>query len=163
MSSVSSLSASGIYSLLYPQDNSNANGSTSTTSSNPIDTVNISGPGQLLSELQQLQQTDPSKLRQVADDIAQQLQTAAQQQGQTGFGQFLTNLANKFENVADTGDASQLQSGQQVHGHGHHHHHQTYDSTGQSVTPTSSTTSTGSPIDQLLSSIAGTVSQALQS
>ncbi|HZZ79731.1 MAG TPA: hypothetical protein VFE62_14520 [Gemmataceae bacterium] len=164
MSSISNLGTTGINNLLWPQDNTNADGSTNPTASSPIDTVSISGPGQLLSELQQLQSTDPDKLKQVASDIAQQLQSAAQQQGQqTGFGQFLDNLAGKFENIANGGDLSQLQPGQQVHGHGHGHHHHSYDSNGQSVDPTSPTSATGDPIDQLLASIAGTVSQALQS
>jgi hypothetical protein len=79
----------------------------------------ISGPGQLLSNLQELQTQDPTKFQQVTSQIAGQLQTAAQQT-QGPQSTFLSNLATKFENVANGGSLSQLQSG-----HHHHHHHQT--------------------------------------
>jgi hypothetical protein len=45
--------------------------------------VTISGPGQLLSDLQQLQTQNPAEFQQVVSQIASQLQSAAQQtQGQ---------------------------------------------------------------------------------
>ena len=79
----------------------------------------ISGPGQLLSNLQQLQTQDPTKFQQAVSQIAGQLQTAAQQT-QGPQSDFLTKLAAKFQSVANGGSLSQLQPGQGQH---HHHHH----------------------------------------
>jgi hypothetical protein len=130
------------------------------------DSAKISGPGQLYNNLQQLQQKDPDKFKQVVTDIANQLQTAAQQAGQNPAGQFLSNLADKFQNVANGGDLSQLQP------HHHHHHaHGTYNQSGQPVPQAPSTTapagsdpsSPGTDIRQLFASIANEVSQALGS
>ena len=96
--------------------NSTAVGSVGGVSSAGSDTTQISSRGQLLADLQQLQTQDPAKFQQVVTQIAQELQAAAQQQGQTPQGQFLSNLAAKFQNVATTGDLSQLRGH-----HGHHH------------------------------------------
>ena len=141
----------------------------------------ISGPGQLLSDLEQLQAQNPAEFKQVVTQIASQLQAAAQQQGQTPQGQFLSKLASEFQNVANGGSLSQLQDGgslsqlQSAH-HGHHHHHHTYNSSGQTVQSTGSSTTTsssgttgsgtsssnsGTSIQQLFSNIFSEVSQAL--
>ena len=82
-------------------------------------TRSVSPLAQILSELQQLQQADPGKLKTVLSDIAKQLQTTAQQDGGDQ-GQFLSNLASKFQQAAQTGDLSSLQP---TRGHHHHHHH----------------------------------------
>jgi hypothetical protein len=73
------------------------------------DSASISGPGKLLSEPQQLQQKDPTKFQEVVSQIATQLQSAAQQAGQGPQADFLSSLAQKLQNVASTGDLSQLQ------------------------------------------------------
>jgi hypothetical protein len=70
----------------------------------------ISPAGQLLSQLQQLQSANPTQFQQVTSQIANGLQDAAQQQGGNSAGQFLSNLANVFQNLANGGDLSQLQS-----------------------------------------------------
>lgn len=142
--------------------------------------ASISPMGQLVSNLQQLQTQDPTKFQQVVGQIATELQTAAQQSGQTGpssstqqpgqagTSNFLTQLAASFKAIANGGSLSQLQAQH------HHGHHQMYDSTGQSVstTPTSpSTTSpagsanstSGSNIQQLFATITSQVAQALGS
>ena len=75
----------------------------------------VSAFAQTLSQLQSLQQTDPAKLKTVLSDIAKQLQVTAQQDGGSQ-GQFLSNLAAKFQQAAQTGDLSSLQPA-------HHHHH----------------------------------------
>jgi hypothetical protein len=117
-------------------------------------TASISGPGQLLSNLQQLQAQNPTKFKQLANQIANQLHVAAQQQGQTGQGQFLANLASKFQIVASTGSLSALQQGHHAH-HGHH----TYNSAGKSVLSSGSS----GDVQQLFASISSEVSQALGS
>ncbi|HLJ93761.1 MAG TPA: hypothetical protein VKU02_11285 [Gemmataceae bacterium] len=123
--------------------------------------ASISGVGQLLGSLQQLQAQNPSQFQQVVAQIANQLQTAAQQQGQTREGQFLSNLASKFENVANGGSLSQLES----HHHGHHAH-QTYNSNGQSVSaaaPNNAQASTNADLQKLFAQFAQEVNQALVS
>ena len=102
--------------------------------SSQVDSVNVSQPAELFSKLQQLQQTDPDKFKQVLTNIAGELQSAAK--GKSGFeAQTLSDLATKFQNVANGGDISQLkppsssnsdQYTQQgavstKHHHGHHH------------------------------------------
>jgi hypothetical protein len=128
--------------------------------------ASISGFGQLLSQLQQLQAKNPAKFQQVMSDIVTKLQTAAQQQGNTPQGQYLSQLASKFEAAAQSGNLSQLQGG---HGHHGHHGHHTYSANGTS-TPSSSGSSsqTGASADasatgiqQLFASISAEVSQAL--
>jgi hypothetical protein len=70
-------------------------------------TASISGPGQLFANLQQLQQQNPTAFTQVVLEIASQLQAAAQQtQGRQST--FLSNLAAKFESIANGGSLSQL-------------------------------------------------------
>ena len=77
--------------------------------------ASVSPLAHILSQLQQLQQTDPAKLKTVLTDIANRLQAAAQQASGSE-GQALSNLASKFQQAAQTGNLSALQPG-------HHHHH----------------------------------------
>jgi hypothetical protein len=125
------------------------------------DSAQISGPGKLFAELQQLQSQNPTKFTQVVSDIATQLQTAAQQA--TGNqANFLTNLADRFQTVANTGDLSSLRPSH--HGHGHHAH-ATYNAQGQVVPPAAppaDSSSTSAPdLRQIFSNIIQTVTQAL--
>jgi hypothetical protein len=125
--------------------------------------ASISAPGQLLSELQQLQAQDPTKFTQVVGQIASQLQAAAQQ-AQGGLADFLSNVAQQFQSVANGGSLTQLQ--------GNHHHHRvpaTYASgssgaaqslAGATPQGTASTASSSS-VRQLFASISSEVSQAL--
>jgi|SRR5579883_375422 len=132
------------------------------------DSAQISGPGQLFSQLQQLQTQDPTKLTQLLTTIASQIQDAANQS--TGnLATFLTNLANNFQTAATTGNLSSLLP--------HHAHHAsqptgTYNQQGQLATPavatsnttsaTSDTTSTGgTSLGQLFANIAHEVAQAV--
>jgi hypothetical protein len=122
--------------------------------------------GSLLSNLQQLQAQNPAQFNQVVTQIAGQLQAAAQQQGQTPAGQFLATLADKFQNIANGGDLSQLQPQ-----HHHHHAHRAYtgnqtDSLAAGASVSSPTTDaqasgSGSNLQQLFASISQEVSQAL--
>ncbi|MGD0822742.1 MAG: hypothetical protein ABSA71_18580 [Desulfomonilia bacterium] len=107
---------------------------TDAVGSSQSDSVNVSQASQLFSQLQQLQQSDPDKFKQVMTNIAGELQSAAQ--GKSGFeAQTLSDLATKFQNVANGGDISQLMPPTQSssdqytqqgsvsakHHHGHHH------------------------------------------
>ena len=92
----------------------------------------ISGPGQLLSDLQQLQTQNPQQFQQVISQITAQLQqaaTTASNNGNTAQANQLTQLAKSFQNAASGGQlptAAQLQqaglSGQHHHHHGGGHH-----------------------------------------
>jgi hypothetical protein len=130
------------------------------------DSAHISGPGQLLGQLQQLQAQDPTKFKQLVSDIASQLQAAAQQT--TGIqANFLSELAGKFQTAATTGNVSSL-----LPNHHGHHVHGTYNAQGQvtpsalpGVAPTTDTSSTtaasGTNIGQLFANIAKEISQAV--
>jgi hypothetical protein len=137
------------------------------TSGSTQSAANISGPGQLLSNLQQLQTLDPTKFQQLVAQIAGQLQTAAQKT-QGPQSTFLANLASQFQNVANGGSLSQLQP----QSHHHHHHHpaqQAYSQNTQSQSQgvaglaqtSGSQSSASSTMQQLFSSISKEVSQAL--
>jgi hypothetical protein len=84
-------------------------GSTSGVASSSFgDSAQISGPGKLFSELQQVASQNPTEFKQLTGQIATQLQNAAQQ-ATGGLASFLTALANKFESASTTGDVSLLQ------------------------------------------------------
>jgi len=85
------------------------------------DAAGISQASQFLSKLEQLKQQDPAQFKEVPSQIADKLAAAAQQQTQGADSQFLTQLADKFRNAAQTGDLNQLQPPAGGH-HGHHHH-----------------------------------------
>src|SRR6266849_5500784 len=73
------------------------------------DAEHISPGAQFLARLEQLKQNDPTKFKEVLTKAADQLSAAAQQQGvDTPEGQFLSQLAARFKNVAEGGDISQL-------------------------------------------------------
>ncbi|MDB5311403.1 MAG: hypothetical protein JWO38_5605 [Gemmataceae bacterium] len=126
------------------------------------DQAQISSAGQLFGQLQQLQSQDPAKFKQLLSDVANQLTSAAQQT--TGAqSQLLSNLASTLQNAASSGNLAALQPHHAHHGQG------TYNQQGQ-VTPTSSlstsnpstdTTSTGVNLQQLLTNITTSVTQAL--
>jgi hypothetical protein len=101
--------------------------------------VDISKPGQLLSELDSLAQSDPDKFKAVTADIATQLKNAAATQ--TGSSADLLNkLADRFSSASQSGTASALTPPSAGKAHGHHHghggHHKTaaVDATGQDAT-----------------------------
>lgn len=87
---------------------------------------------QILSELQQLQQQNPSEYAQVTQQIATNLQSAAQTDqangNSTGASQ-LTQLATDFLNASQSGqlpdiwDLAQAGGVSQQHHHHHGHHH----------------------------------------
>ncbi len=72
------------------------------------DSSDISKPSEFFNMLQQLKNTDPEKFKQVCTDIANKLKTAAQEMGDSAGAKKLSELADKFQNVANGGDISQL-------------------------------------------------------
>ena len=83
------------------------------------DKASMSGIGQVMSKISDLESTDPAKAKQVLQRIASKLTDAA---GQATGDQatHLQELAARFTKAADTGDLSGIQPPKG--GHGHHPH-----------------------------------------
>jgi len=107
LNSINNSLLSEIDSYLSTQQTS---GNTSTTASNSTasDGVDFSQVAQLFKELQKLQSTDPAEFKKVLTDAAKKLKDAAGQQSDSKAAAFLTSLADKFQQAADTGDLSVL-------------------------------------------------------
>jgi len=115
----------------------------------------------LLSELQQLQQTNPTQFKTVMADIASTLQADAKNATGTQ-ATFLNNLATQFSQAAQTGQMPNLQpQGQQAAGGHHHHHVQSYQSQSASST-TGATSSSSSSSQQTSFSLVQVIQNALQ-
>jgi hypothetical protein len=91
-------------------------------------TANISGPGRMFHQLSELSKSDPAKFKQVVSDMASALRADAQ--NATGDqASRLSQLADRLDKVAQSGNLSDLapQSGSGSEGahHAHHggHHH----------------------------------------
>ena len=106
---------------------------------------------QLMSTLQQLQQSDPTKYQQVTQQISANLQTAAQtaqSNGNTTAATQLTQLSADFANASKSGQLPNIQDLAQAvagghHHHGHHHSHAASgDSNANSNADSSSSSST---------------------
>jgi hypothetical protein len=122
---------------------------------------------QVMSTLQQLQQSDPSQYQQVTQQIATNLQSAAQtaqSQGNTAAANQLNQLASDFTGASQNGQLPNVQdlakalSGHHHHGGGHHHHAA---SSSDSSTSSTDAGSGGSSLSQILSAFQTDQSQAL--
>jgi hypothetical protein len=100
----------------------------------------------------QLLQTQ-NQVPQTVSEISSQLQGAARQQVQSVQGNALTNLANQFQNVANTGELPRPQFKYPKYSGG-----ATYSSAGQPIEPSGGRSS---DLQQLLANIASEVSAAL--
>jgi len=158
-----------------------ASKSASTTSSQPPDNGQLSPFAQLMSSLQQLQQSNPTEYQQVTQQIATNLQSAAQSAtnaGNTSAANQLNTLASDFTSASQSGQLPNISDLAQAigGGGGHHHHHghhatssdsSTDSSSSSSSSSTSSTSSTGSsstsssssPLDQLLAAFQSNATQ----
>ena len=128
----------------------------------PTDSSAISSFANLMSELQQLQQNDPTKFKAVMADIASTLKTDAQ--NATGSqASALNNLAAKFDQASQSGQMPNLQPQGQHGAGGHHHHHhvQSYQSQADDTASTSSAASSGSS-QQTPFNLAQVIQSALQ-
>jgi hypothetical protein len=122
-------------------------GGTSEISGKGQNSASISGLGQLLSNLQQVQTQNPGQFPQLVSQIAGALQSAAAVHT-GGASQLLINLAGSFEKAATSGALPQLHQGTETH---------SYSKTGQPVTTTAVTgpaASAGSQLQQLFASLA---------
>jgi len=131
------------------------------------DNGQLSPFAQVLSTLQQLQQNDPSQYQQITQQIATNLETAAQtatSQGNTSAASQLTTLANDFTTASQSGQLPNVQDLAKAIGGGHHHHHHAHgsgDSDGGSSSSSSSSSSTSSSLSSSTSS-SQSLSQLLQ-
>jgi len=155
MGSINNISSSLIQSALQAAGLNNP--STKTTASistasltQTLDNSQLSPLARVLSTLQQLQQTDPTKYQQVTAQIATNLQDAAQTaqaSGNTSAASQLSQLSTDFSTASKTGQLPNIQDLAQAIGgthHGHHHGHHSHaaDNDGDSSSSASSSTST---------------------
>jgi HSP90 family molecular chaperone len=128
----------------------------------PTDSNDMSAFAKLMSELQQLQQSDPDKFKSVMSDIAKTLKTDAQ--NATGSqATFLNNLSSKFDQAAQTGQMPDLQPKAQSAGGGHHHHHHVQSYQAQAASPADTSAATASSSSQQTQfSLAQVIQNALQ-
>ena len=136
-------------------------GSNATTTAQNADTNQLSPFAQLLSTLQQLQQSNPTQYSQVTQQIASNLTTAAntaQASGNTTAAGALNQLATDFTNASQNNQLPSIQdlaTAMQGHGHHHHHHGGAHGASGSSGSSTdgSSSSSTGSTASDMLSQL----------
>jgi hypothetical protein len=137
--------------------NSNAlNISSSGSATNQPDNGQLSPFAQLVSTLQQLQQSNPTEYQQVTKTIATNLTTAAQTaqtDGNTNAAAQLTQLASDFTSASQNGTLPNLKDLAQATGattngtgatSGHHHHHHHAEAASSSSSSSSGTTGSSS-------------------
>jgi hypothetical protein len=170
MGSINSLSSSYLQSILNSTLQSNGltpitgNSSTTTGVSAPTQSDNgqLSPFTQVMSTLQQLQQTNPTEYQQVTQQIASNLQSAAQtaqSDGNTPAANQLNQLATDFTSASQSGQLPNAQDLAKAISSGHHHHHHggghapSASDSDSSTSTTSSSTSTNQTLSQLLASV----------
>jgi hypothetical protein len=113
----------------------------------PSDSSQLSPFVQVMNTLQQLQQSNPTQYQQVTQQIATNLQAAAQtaqSSGNTTAADQLNQLAADFTNASTSGQLPNIQDlAQAMGGHHHHHHHAHGASAGSSSNSSTSTSATG--------------------
>lgn len=137
--SIGGLANSFLQSILRPQHSipftQTANSPANVSSLGQPDRGQLSPFAQILTTLQQLQQSDPAKYQQVTQQIATNLQDAAktaQQNGNTTAADQLNQLAGDFSTASQNGQLPNIQDLAKAIGghHGHHHHAQAADADG---------------------------------
>jgi len=144
-----------------PQLLANQTAASSATGSMTSDSTDISPFASVMAQLQQLQQSDPTKFKSVMADIASTLQTDAQ--NATGAqAVVLSSLASKFSLSAQSGQMPDLQSKGQVSGAHHHHHVKSYGSQSTGTAVSSTTKAAGTSSTQPAINLAQIIQTALQ-
>jgi len=134
-----------------------------TGASQQPDNGQLSPFAQLLSTLQQLQGSSATQYQTVTQQIATNLQNAAQtatQDGNTNAASELNQLATDFTNASQSGQLPNISDlAQAIGGGGHHHHHHWHamspsdsnaDSSDSTSTGSSASSNPSSPLQQLL-------------
>jgi hypothetical protein len=146
---------------LTTNETSNSPGSVvASTSTQQSDSTQLSPLAQILTTLQQLQQSNPTEYKQVTAQIATNLTSAAataQAEGNTTAATQLNQLATDFTNASQSGQLPNIQDlAQAVGGHHHHHHH-------AQAAASDSDTSSSSSSDATSSSASSTTASQLTS
>jgi hypothetical protein len=132
--------------------NSNATSRTDSIGQQP-DTPQLSPFAQMMSTLQQLQQSDQAKYKEVTQQISTNLQTAAQtalQNGDPTAASQLDQLAADFNDASQSGQLPNMKDlASAVSGHHRHHGHAHADP--DATTDTSNTSGACQSLDQILS------------
>jgi hypothetical protein len=118
-----------------------------------LDNSQLSPFAQLMSTLQQLQQTDPTKYQQVTQQIATNLKSAAQtaqSNGSTAAANQLNQLANDFTSALKSGQLPNVQDLAKAVG-GHHYHHHSHAAPADSDSDSNASSSSSSSQSQPLS------------
>jgi hypothetical protein len=141
---------------------SSAKSSSIASAASPQDSNQLSPFAQMLNELQNLQQTNPSQYSKVTSQIATNLTTAAQQassQGNTAEATQLSQLASDFKSSSTSGQLPSIQDlANAIGGGGHHHHHHASSSDSDSSSTTSTSGSTTNTAQSLFGSDSSTSS-----
>ena len=162
LNSINSSLLQEIGNYLSPSQTSSGANATPTATTAAPDSANLSQAGQLFQGLQQLESTNPTDFTKVATDAAAQLQQAAQQATDPTQAGFLSNLANKFQQAAESGNLSAFQqngSQQTMSASGHHGHHHGHGG----GSPATNSSSTQNPLWALLGIAPSTQSGGTQS
>jgi hypothetical protein len=177
MGSINTLSSTYLQSILGTA--LNATGLTNTTGNAPstaslastalkTDNSQLSPFADIMSTLQQLQQTNPSEYQQITQQISANLLTAAQTaqtDGNTSVANQLNQLSTDFSSASKSGQLPSVQDLAQALGGGHHHHHFHASSSSDSNSSSSgnSSSSASQTLSQFLSSMQpnGTQNEAL--
>lgn len=123
--------------------------------------VDISKPGQLMSQLSALAQSDPDQFKSVTASIAQQLKDAASSQSGSA-ADVLNKLSDRFSAASQSGSVSDLSPGAGK-AHGHHHGGGGHHKMQQASATDASTSATGAGAsDPLAQLIQGVISSALE-
>jgi len=168
MGSISNLSSSYLQSVV----NNALQGIKTQASDNGLNAINafpsaqpdnsqLSPFTQLLSTLQQLQQSDPTQYQQLTQQIATNLQSAAQTaqaNGNTTSANQLNQLAEDFSDASTSGQLPNVKDLATAIGSPHHHHHHFHaassdtdnDASGNNASGTA-TSNTNQVLNQLLS------------
>jgi hypothetical protein len=147
--SLNSLSSSYLQSIL--QSNSSTGSSSGSTGASPVtaqsENTQLSPFAQVMSTLQHLQQSNPAEYTQVAQQIATNLNTAAQTataNGNPTQAAQLSQLATDFTSASGSGQLPNVQDLAQAIGGGHHHHHHAHAASADNDSSSSSSSSTDS-------------------
>jgi hypothetical protein len=127
------------------------------------DNSQLSPFADIMSTLQQLQQTNPSQYQQITQQISANLLTAAQTaqtDGNTTAATQLNQLSTDFSSASKSGQLPSVQDLAQAIGGGHHHHHFHAGSSGSDSNSTSSSSSSPSQtLSEFLSAMQSNGSQ----
>lgn len=121
---IATIAGSAIQSIFSSGSSTNTNSVASLNNAIPTDSNQLSPFAQIVSTLQQLEQSNPAQYAQVTKQISTNLQNAAQTAqsgGNTTQANELNQLATDFTNASTSGQLPNLQDLAKAIG-GHHHH-----------------------------------------